>query len=106
MSARCVLGLAHVTSRSILLLGSRDGPGDHTARQRGAHASARETQSRGGSLDGIDVVSNRKSARVKISTQAPPPKSLEVEPGNEASQDDVSLSNILDDVLAHHQWMM
>ena len=32
------------------------------------------------------AVSNRKSARVKISTQAPPPKSLEVEP---ASQDDV-----------------
>ena len=35
------------------------------------------------------AVSNCKSARVKISTEAPPPKSLEVEPGNEASQDDV-----------------
>ena len=48
-------------------------------------------------------MSNRKSARVKISTEAPPPKSLEVEPGNEASQDDVQYS---DDVIAHHQWMM
>ena len=54
-----------------------------------------ETQSRGGSLDGITwhrrPQSNCKSARprVKISTKAPPPKSLEVEPGNEASQDDV-----------------
>ena len=51
-------------------------------------------------------VSNHKSARVTISTEAPPPKSLEVEPGNEASQDDVSLNDILDDVIAHHQWMM
>ena len=76
--------------------------------QRGAHSSAGETQSRGGSLDGITCagsVSNRKSARVKISTEAPPPKSLEVEPGNDASQDDVSLNDI-DDVIAHHQWMM
>ena len=52
----------------------------------------RGTQSRGGSLDGHYVhgagtVSNRKSAR--YSTEAPPPKPLEVEPGNEASQDDV-----------------
>ena len=31
-------------------------------------------------------------------TEAPPPKSLELEPGNEASQDDVSLNDILDDV--------
>ena len=59
-------------------------------RQRGAHSSARETQSRGGSLDGTalrgaSAVSNRKSARVKISAEAPPPKSLEVEPGNEAN---------------------
>ena len=42
--------------------------------------------------------------------EAPPPKSLEVEPGNEASQDDISLNdNIilqLDDVIAHHQCMM
>ena len=76
---------------------------------RAREARILETQSRGGSLDGItcaDGVSNRKSARVKISTEAPPPKSLEVEPGNEASQDDVSLNNILDDVIAHHQWMM
>ena len=57
-------------------------------------------------LRGADAVSNRKSARVKISTEAPPPKSLEVEPGNKASQHDVSLNNILDDVIAHHQWMM
>ena len=52
----------------------------------------RETQSRGGSLDGITcagAVSNHKSARATISTEAPPPKSLEVEPGNEASQNDV-----------------
>ena len=33
-------------------------------------------------LRGAGAVSNRKSARV---TEAPPPKSLEVEPGNEAS---------------------
>ena len=55
-----------------------------------------ETQSRGG-LDGImcaGAVSNRKSGRVKISTEVPPPKSLEVMPGNEASQDDVSLNDI------------
>ena len=39
-------------------------------------------------LRGAGAVSNHKSARVKI-TEAPPPKSLEVEPGNEASQDDV-----------------
>ena len=50
----------------------------------------RETQSRGGSLDGIiSRRCNRKSARVKISTEAPPPKSLQVEPGKEASEDDV-----------------
>ena len=42
-------------------------------------------------LRGAGAVSNRKSARVKINTEAPPPKSLEVEPGNETSQDDVSL---------------
>ena len=34
-------------------------------------------------------------------TEAPPPKSLEVEPG---SQDDVY--EFLDDVIAYHQWMM
>ena len=39
-------------------------------------------------------VSNHKSARVMISTEAPPPKFLEVEPGNEASQDN---NDILDD---------
>ena len=55
---------------------------------------------------GAGAVSNRKSARVTISTEAPPPKSLEVEPGNGASQDEVSLNDILDDVIAHHQWMM
>ena len=38
-------------------------------------------------LCGAGAVSNRKSAR--YSTEAPPPKSLEVEPGSEASQDDV-----------------
>ena len=54
-------------------------------------------------LRGTGAVSNHKSARV---TEAPPPKSLEVEPGNEASEDDVSLNDILDDVIAHHQWMM
>ena len=48
-------------------------------------------------------MSNRKRARVKISTEAPPSKSLEVEPGNEASQDDVSLNDILADIIAHHQ---
>ena len=69
-------------------------------------APRRETLSCGGSLDGAGAVSNRKSARVKISTEAPPLKSLEVEPGNEASQDDVSLNDILDDVIVHHQWMM
>ena len=42
-------------------------------------------------LRGAGAVSNRKTARVKISTEAPPPKSLEVEPGNEASQDDIIL---------------
>ena len=45
----------------------------------------------------------RGSARVKISTEAPPPKSLEEEPGNEMTY---SLNDILDDVIAHHQWMM
>ena len=40
-------------------------------------------------LRSAGAVSNRKSARVKISTEAPPPKSLEVEPGNEASPNDV-----------------
>ena len=49
---------------------------------------------------------NHKSARVTIGTEAPLPKYLEVKPGNEASQDDVSLNDILDDVIAHHQWMM
>ena len=42
----------------------------------------------------------RGSARVKISTETPPPKSLEEEPGNEMTYD------ILDDVIAHNQWMM
>ena len=51
------------------------------------------------------MVSNRKSARVKISTKAPPPKSLEVEPGNEASQDDVSLNNILDLIVGLAQYV-
>ena len=54
---------------------------------------------------GAGAVSNRKTARVKISTGAPPPKPLEVEPGNEASQDELII-DILDDVIAHHQWMM
>ena len=45
---------------------------------------------------GAGAVSNRKSASVTISTEAPPPISLEVEPGNEASQDDISLNDILD----------
>ena len=52
----------------------------------------RGTQSRGGSLDGRYVAPAR-SVTAKVpgiySTEAPPPKSLEVEPGNEASQDDV-----------------
>ena len=48
-------------------------------------------------------VRRRGSARVKISTEAPPPKSLEVEPGNGMTY---SLNDILDDVIAHHQWMM
>ena len=38
----------------------------------------------------------RGSARV---TEAPPPKSLEEEPGNEMTY---SLNDILDDVIAHH----
>ena len=38
-------------------------------------------------VHGAGVVSNRKSAR--YITEAPPPKPLEVEPENEASQDDV-----------------
>ena len=70
------------------LLGTPHGPSDHDREARiRALARAGETQSRGGSLDGITcagAVSNRKTARIKISTEAPPPKSLEVEPGNEA----------------------
>ena len=57
-------------------------------------------------LRGAGAVSNHKSVRVMISTEAPPPKSLEVEPGNKASHDDVSLNDIMDDVIAYHQWMM
>ena len=49
------------------------------------------------------AISNHKSARVTISTEVPPPKSLEVEPGNEASHD---VNDILDDVIAYHQWIM
>ena len=47
---------------------------------------------------GAGAVSNRKSARVKISTEAPPPKSLEVEPGKTRLV--TMLNNILDDVIA------
>ena len=51
-------------------------------------------------LRGAGAISNRKSARVKY-TEAPPPKSLEVEPG---SQDDVYNNNeILDVVITYHQ---
>ena len=74
---------------------------ERRAFERSLGLARHSRQSRGGSLDSITcagAVSNRKTA---ISTEAPPPKSLEVEPGNEASQDD-----ILDDVIAHHQWMM
>ena len=56
-----------------------------TLSNREARRHGHETQSRGGSLDGTTcagAVSNHKSARVKISTEAPPPKSLEVDPGN------------------------
>ena len=83
------------------LLGTPHGPGNHDreARIRAlARAGAGETQSRGGSLDSItcaSAVSNRKTARVKISTEAPPPKSLEVEPGNEASQDDIIIVSMI-----------
>ena len=82
--------------QAVSVLGSRDpacpGPGDHAARQRSAHSSAapwrygRGTQSRGGSLDGHYVAPAR-SVTAKVpgiimySTEAPPPKSLEVEPG-------------------------
>ena len=63
--------------------------------ERRAFERSRDTvtwwKSRRPALRGADAVSNRKSARVKISTEAPPPKSLEVEPGNEASQDDVRI---------------
>ena len=45
-------------------------------------------------------VRRRGSAGVKISTEAPPPKSLEEEPGNEMTY---SLNDVLDDVIAHHQ---
>ena len=78
------------------LLGTPHGPGDHDREARiRALARASETQSRGGSLDSITWRrrgSNRKTARVKISTEAPPPKYLEVEPGNEASQDDIIIN--------------
>ena len=57
-------------------------------------------------LCGAGAVCNKKSGKVTISTEALPPKSLEVEPGDETSQDYVSLNDILDDVIAHHQWMM
>ena len=73
-------------------------PGRSRRRGRGAlWRHGRGTQSRGGSpaLRGAGAVSNRKSAR--YSTEAPPPKSLEVEPGNEAIY--------LDYVIAHNQWM-
>ena len=60
------------------LLGTPHGPGDHAARQR-RHS-----------------VRRRGIARVKISTEAPPPKSLEVEPGNEMTY---SLNDILDVVI-------
>ena len=71
------------TSRSIPLLGSRGGPGDHTARR--AFERSRDTvtwwKSRRYGITwrhGADAVSNHKSARVKISTEAPPPKSIEL----------------------------
>ena len=68
------------------------------------YGHGRETQSRGGSLDGIIYVAPAPYVTAKVpgsNTEAPPPKSLEVEPG---SQDDVY--EFLDDVIAHHQWMM
>ena len=65
-------------------------PGDHAARQRSAHSIDRSSAlaSRGGSLDGHYVAPAR-SVTAKVpgmyynyySTAAPPPKSLEVEPG-------------------------
>ena len=80
---RYLLGPRRLPDRSLFSgVGTPHGPGDDTARQRG------------------------KSARVNISTEAPTPKSLEVEHGNETSQDDVSLNDILDDVITHYQWMM
>ena len=76
-------------------------PGNHAARQRSAHSSALvpwplDTVTWWKSrrpLRGAGAVSNRKSAR--YSAEAPPPKSLEVEPGNEASQDDVYSLNAI-----------
>ena len=50
-------------------------------------------------LRGAGAVSNRKSAR--YSTEAPPPKSLEVEPGRLVKM----TYRYLDDVIAHNQWM-
>ena len=66
------------------LLGTPHGPGDHDREAR-IRALARARLAR---HSHAGAVSNRKTARVKISTEAPPPKSLEVEPGNEASQDE------------------
>ena len=106
VSARCVLG--HVDDPSSRESGpymaraitQRDAT-ERRAFERSLAARHSHVVSRRHYVRGAGAVSNRKSARVKISTEAPPPKSLEVEPGNEASQDDV-----LDDVIAHHQWMM
>ena len=52
------------------------------------------------SLVAITYIAYEGEGRV---TEVPPPKSLEEEPGNVMTY---SLNDILDDVIAHHQWMM
>ena len=69
---------------------SRSTTEERALERSGAMAAPRDTVTWWKSrrpLRSAGAVSNRKSAR--YSTEAPPPKSLEVEPGNEASQDDV-----------------
>ena len=64
----------------------------------------RGTQSRGGSLDGHYVAPawsvTAKVPGINYSTEAPPPKSLEVEPGRLVKM----RYRYLDYVIAHNQW--
>ena len=62
---------------------SRSATEERALERSGAMAYGHGTQSRGGSLDGHYVAPARSvtSKSARYSTEAPPPKSLEVEPG-------------------------